>query len=526
MSDFFSASPAARPFKTGSISRSFLVAMLGGAVVLAGGYAVLSKGSSASGVQGSAFNPAPADAPQQKIEIAPQAAKPAVTVKSGGTKTAPATPAKTVARPALALKSGTVTKPHIVKATLSPVKVAAKPKTPVVVAKKVTRLAAAPVASRAAETTGNDWPEYMGKGRNGISRETGWFNGAEAKTVWQANIGSGFSSMAIAQGRLYAMGNAGNQDTVWCFNAADGKGLWKYSYPCELMAIQHEGGPSATPTVEGGLVFTYSKRGHLHALDAATGKVIWRHDIPGEYGGRIPQWGITSAPVVSGGTLFVMAGAPGACIMAFDKSTGAVQWKAGNDGPAYAALQVLRWKDAPYLAAFNAGGVVFYALADGKELWRYNWKTPYDVNAAMPIIAGDKVFISTGYNTGCALVQSSNNTELWKNKNMKNHFSASVLVGGAIYGFDESQLACLDGNTGKTLWTADRLGKGSLIASDGKLIILSERGELVIAEASPNAYKELSRTQILSGKCWTAPAFSNGHVYARNAAGDLVSVKF
>ncbi len=528
MSEVFSPPPVSRPFKSGSISRSFLAAMLAGTVVLAGGYAVLSKKSVASGVQGGAFDPAPDAAPNQVTEASVQPAKPAVIVKSGAApKVMVAAPAKSVvAKPAAAVKSGVAASPRVARA-MPVVKIAAKLKPPVVVAQKAPqRLAAAPVAPSAAQTTATDWPEYMGKARNGISRETGWFKGNEAQLVWKASIGTGFAAPAIAQGRVYATGNNGNQDTVWSFNAADGKGLWKYSYPCDLMAIQHEGGPSATPTVEGGLVFTYSKRGHLHALDAATGRMVWRHDIVGEYGGKIPQWGITSAPVVYGGTLFVMAGAPGACIMAFDKSTGAVQWKAGNDGPAYAALQVLRWKNAPYLVAFNASGVVFYGLQDGKELWRYNWKTSYDVNAAMPIIAEDKVFVSSGYNTGSALVQSSNNTELWKNKNMRNHFSTSVLVNGAIFGFDESQLACLDGNSGNKLWTADRLGKGSLIAADGKLIILSERGELVIAEASPNGYKELSRTQILSGKCWTAPALSNGNIYARNAAGDLVCVKF
>jgi outer membrane protein assembly factor BamB len=374
---------------------------------------------------------------------------------------------------------------------------------------------------------GSEWPEYRGKLRDGISRETGWYKGGEPQTVWQAQIGTGFASPVIAQGRVYAMGNDGQQDTVWCFNAADGKGLWKYSYPCDIMANSHEGGPAATPTVEGGTVYTYSKRGHLHALDAATGRVLWRHDIPREYGGQVPQWGISSTPVVYGGSLLVMTGAPGACITAFDKTNGNILWKAGNDGPSYAALQIFNWKNVPYLAAFNASGVVFYGLRDGKELWRYGWKTAYDVNAAIPIIYDDKVFISSGYGTGCALLQSSKDTPLlWQNRNMKNHFNASVLVNGYFYGFDESELACLDMNTGRKMWSAGRLGKGSLIASDGKLVILSERGELVIADASPAGYKELSRSQILGGKCWTAPALSNGRIYARNANGDLVCVKF
>jgi outer membrane protein assembly factor BamB len=190
-------------------------------------------------------------------------------------------------------------------------------------------------------------------------------------------------------------------------------------------------------------------------------------------------------------------------------------------------LQIFNWQNAPYLAAFNASGVVFYNLTDGKELWRHGWKTSYDVNAAMPIISGDKVFISSGYNTGGAMLQSSKKDALlWQNKNMRNHFNTSVWIDGHLYGFDESELACLDAATGRKVWSQGRLGKGSLIAADGKLIILSERGELVIAEASPNGFKELSRSQILGGKCWTAPTLAGGRIYARNASGDLVCVKF
>jgi len=323
------------------------------------------------------------------------------------------------------------------------------------------------------------------------------------------------------------MGNNGGQDIVWCFDAATGKVLWKRSYACELFDNMHEGGPSATPTVDGKLVFTYSKMGHLHALDAQTGRVVWAKNIPKDFSGKIPTWGVTSSPVVHDDKLIVMAGAPGACMMAFNKNNGSVIWKAGNDAPAYAAPLVFRMKNAPYLAAFNAGGVVFHNLKDGKELWRYGWKTNYDVNAAMPVIAGDRVFVSSGYNTGGALLQSSkDNALLWQNRNMSNHFNSSVLWNGHIYGFDESQLACLDWNTGRKVWSQGRLGKGSLLVADGKLVILSERGELVIADASPQGYREISRSQILGGKCWTVPALANGRIYARNATGNLVCVKF
>lgn len=538
--------------KSGIKPKIFLGLMLAGTVAAASGYALISKGGApdnASGTAGAPFQPS--SAPDKKTEAkassktaykastkgaAPAKSAQANAKKAGATATSSAAPTDSSEGASTpqseAVKSEAAPKPPgktasaAPKATSSaPAKVAAK--APKAEAPK-TRLAAAPAMSAPTRSAlAGDWPEYRGKLRDGISRETGWYKGGDPQMVWKANVGAGFASIVIANGRAYTMGNAGNQDTIWCFDAASGKGIWKQSYPCELMDIQHEGGPSATPVVDGNLLFTYSKRGHLHALDAATGRILWRKDIPGEMRGEIPQWGITSTPAVYGNSLYVMTGAPGACLTAFDKNSGRVLWQAGDAKPAYAALQVFDWKGTPYLGAFTAKGIEFHDVNNGKQLWSYNWKTAYDVNAAIPIVAGDKVFISSGYNTGCAMLQSTaNNPLLWQNRNMRNHFNASVLLNGNLYGFDESDLACLDAQSGRKLWSQGRLGKGSLIAADNKLIILSERGELVIAEASPAGYKELGRSQILGGKCWTTPALANGRIYARNASGDLVCMKF
>jgi len=165
--------------------------------------------------------------------------------------------------------------------------------------------------------------------------------------------------------------------------------------------------------------------------------------------------------------------------------------------------------------------------ATGKVLWKFPWKTDYDINAADPIISGDTVFVSSGYNHGCALlkIEGGNVTDVWRNKNMRNHFNSCVLWDGYLYGFDESTLRCLDFKTGEVKWSQEGLGKGSLMIADGKLIILSERGKLVIAPASPEGFKELASVQILMGKCWTVPVLANGKIYARNNPdGQLVCV--
>jgi len=179
------------------------------------------------------------------------------------------------------------------------------------------------------------------------------------------------------------------------------------------------------------------------------------------------------------------------------------------------------------VAIFAAKEIVGVVAATGKIVWQFPWKTSYDANIGDPIISGNTVFVCTGYNRGCALlkIEGSNVTEVWQNKNMRNHFNCSVLWQGYVYGFDEKkELRCLDFKTGQMKWSKGGLGKGSLMIADGKLIILSERGKLVIAEASPEGFRELASVQILTGKCWTVPVLANGRIYARNANGQLVCI--
>jgi outer membrane protein assembly factor BamB len=173
---------------------------------------------------------------------------------------------------------------------------------------------------------------------------------------------------------------------------------------------------------------------------------------------------------------------------------------------------------------FNSSGLVILDPKDGRELMLHPWRTDWNVNAAIPIVSGDKVFISSGYNVGCALLQVSGDKPvvIWQNKNMRNHFNSCVLWKGYLYGVDESQLRCLDWETGDVKWTQRGLGKGSLMLADGKLIIMSDKGKLVIAEASPDEFKELASVKVLSGLCWTVPVLSNGKIYCANHEGDLI----
>jgi outer membrane protein assembly factor BamB len=162
--------------------------------------------------------------------------------------------------------------------------------------------------------------------------------------------------------------------------------------------------------------------------------------------------------------------------------------------------------------------------ANGRRLWDFPWQTSYDVNAADPIFAGDTVFISSNYGKGCALLRVGGGrpSVAWQNRSMKNHFNSCVLLNGALFGNDENTLKCIDLKTGAERWASRGMGKGGLIAADGKLIVLTERGELVLAAAASDRYRELARTQILRGTCWTQPALANGLLYCRSHEGELV----
>jgi outer membrane protein assembly factor BamB len=217
--------------------------------------------------------------------------------------------------------------------------------------------------------------------------------------------------------------------------------------------------------------------------------------------------------------------------IALNKNDGSLIWQNGNDKSGYASAVPCTQAGKKCVVMPTRAELVSLDTATGRIVWRYPWRTRYDINAADAIVLGDKIFISSGYNKGCALLKVDDNdvTEMWRNSHMRNQINSSVLWQGYIYGFDGQvggggQLRCVDYENGEVKWAKGGLGTGSLMLADGKLIILSERGKLVIASASPDQYNELASAQILTGKCWTVPVLSNGRLYARNADGDLVCV--
>jgi outer membrane protein assembly factor BamB len=377
----------------------------------------------------------------------------------------------------------------------------------------------------AGNLTAGDWPQWRGPDRNGISSEkvSAVWPAEGPKVLWQASVGTGFSSLSVSQGRVYTMGNTNNQDTIWCFDANTGKLLWHYTYAAQLSPQWYEGGPGSTPTVDGGRVFTISKWGDVFCLDSATGAVLWQRDLRQE-GVKPNRWGFAGSPLIQGNAVILNAGSAG---IALARETGRIVWSTGTNAAGYASPVSFDSGGAASVLIFAAKHLVALDPHSGRELWRQPWETGWDTNNTDPLTYGEHIFISS-FTRGCGLlsVQNGKPSLIYTNGLMYSHLSPGVRLGEYLYAFNgeakkETDFRCLHLPTGELKWTRKDPAFGSLIMADGKLIVLSDKGELLLAEASPSAFTPLARAKVLSGVCWTSPALANGQLYLRNAKGEV-----
>ncbi len=371
-----------------------------------------------------------------------------------------------------------------------------------------------------------DWPSYRGKDGHGRSDETGllvsWpLEGPQV--LWRVELGQGYSGIAVRGDRVFTQFGQSGEEIAAAFDAADGSEIWRTVTGKDRPDGQG-GGPRSTPTIDGDLVFVVGAYGTLHALETTDGATVWSRDLRADFGARIPRWGVSASPVVTGDLLLIEAGGKADnALLALDKATGALRWHTRSDKPGYSTPIVANISGREQAIFFTADGLVATSLADGSSLWEFPWKTSYGVSAAMPVfVPPNRIFISTGYGKGAALVQISPSEdgleveEIWRSKVMQNHFNSSVLVNGYLYGFDNATLKCIEAASGEQRWAQRGFGKGSLLYADGHLVVLSERGVLLSVEATPERYNETGRVQILNGKTWTMPSLADGRLFLRD----------
>jgi outer membrane protein assembly factor BamB len=371
-----------------------------------------------------------------------------------------------------------------------------------------------------------DWPQWLGPNRSGISSETGWrtdWAASPPKELWRKKVGEGFTTVTVAAGHLYTTGNANGKDTVFCLNPETGKELWTYSYPCEL---GEQPGTRCVPTVDGAYMYTFSREGELFCLSTDHGALRWKVNLMKECGLPKPMWGFATQPLILGDHVIMTVGPT----IALDKATGKVAWKSGEDKGGYSSAYAFQRGSKTLIAGMNEFGLRIVEADGGKEVAKFRWETQRPVHPATPIVEGNRIFISSGYGMGGAVLELGDDglKVVWQNKNMKNHANNSILWKENLYGFDgqvdEGVLRCMDWKTGESRWSKDDVRPGALMIADGKLLIMSSKGDLILADASPDAYKELGRLHVLDGRCWTMPILSGGLIYCRSHQGELVCV--
>jgi outer membrane protein assembly factor BamB len=399
------------------------------------------------------------------------------------------------------------------------------------------------VATAAAQA--DDWPRWRGPQGNQISTEKAWEPEAlsSPRVVWEVQIGKGHSSFAIKDRRLFTTGNrsvvmaSGTvfEEIIFCLDAGTGHELWRHAYPSP------EGdayvGPEGTPFVDGDRVYAVGRDGHLFCLDKASGQVLWQRHLQADELTKVHGWGVSSSPVVEGDLLLLNVGASGA---AFNKHSGEIVWRSPAETCGFASPVVFTHEGRRLAAMQGQETLSFVDVKSGEVTWSYPWNSYQDA-----IVLGDRLLLTGGRDgkvKGSALIAWTEEEPrvLWSLKRAEAAFQGWVVIADHAYGFFRSRsqkFRCMNLGTGEIVWEENLGMWGSFMVADGKLLIITGAGEMIIAEATPEAFKVISRAQALEcvghgddvahgRRCfiWTHPVLSNGLLYVRNTDGDLVCI--
>ena len=317
---------------------------------------------------------------------------------------------------------------------------------------------------------------------------------------------------------------------VEALDAGTGEPIWKYEYPTSYRDdFGFDPGPRASPVVAGGQVYTFGAQGVLTCLRFSNGSKIWSVDTHKEFGVRKNFFGAGATPLIDGNRLFQnVGGADGSGLVAFDRDTGRTLWTATDHGAGYASPITIELGGERRVAFFTREGLAVVDPATGELLFEKRWRARMNasVNAATPIFSDNEIlFLSSSYGTGAIALDFSDGLppkELWSGEDsLTNHYATAVLHDGVLFGYDGRQeygpsLRAVELSSGKVLWSEEAFGAGTVTLADGKLVLLRENGELVLAPASALKFEPVARTRIFSGTTRAYPALANGRLFARD----------
>lgn len=385
-----------------------------------------------------------------------------------------------------------------------------------------------------AQTERNNWPRWRGENYNGISTQKNVFRKNTAlQVLWKKKLGSGYSAMAIANGHAITMFSDGQYDYLISLNADSGNEQWRYridaTYPGRDGANP---GPVSTPAIEGEMVFGLGPKGQLFALSFKTGKLLWSTHLVAEHQAVLPHWGFTTSPLVYDDLLIVATGGTrNNAITAFNRNTGNVVWSAGKDTVDYQSPLIanltgrtqLIWAGEKFLFGFDP--------KTGKELWQYRHGGDgfYQRIINPVVVENDKLLLTNGSAQAKLIQINSRSTgfvveEIWKSVHLKRNYNIPIYHQGYIYGFSGDFLTCVNASSGELAWKSRPPGNGFTIIVDGHLVVMTKRGSLHIAKASPDGYVEIASQSLFDKLLWTPPSFANGRIYVRDSFDEIACV--
>jgi len=403
-----------------------------------------------------------------------------------------------------------------------------------------------------------DWPQWRGPDRTDVTSEpSGWPGGWPPRKLWGRNVGVGCTSAIVVGGRLYVMGWQGDRrsrsagtDTLYCFDAATGKELWRQSYACRYQGRLRTGdtgaygGPSSTPTFDKqtGYLYTVSTDGDFRCWDAKrAGKPVWAMNFHQSYrirqrksvGGGTRDYGHTCSPLIVGDVAIVEVGSEDGTVMGFDKRTGKRRWASRQTGPAghTAGPVPIRVGAADCIADLLIWGLVVMRIDaghEGRTVARFDRKTEFACNLASPAVAGSRVLLTSEYNqsnTQLVAITSGGARQVWKSRSHA-LVCSPVVHKGRLFMVDKS-VKCLDLATGRQLWRGGNFGHGSCVVTGDEKLIVWGNGKLVLADAFPagGQYRELGRIEGLArGTCYPHVAISDGWIVCKDRNGSMVVV--
>lgn len=385
---------------------------------------------------------------------------------------------------------------------------------------------AAPIAPKAEAVSSNDFPQSLGPARTGVipgvRLDPDW-KSKPPVLLWRQPVGAAWSGFAVVGSKAITLEQRGEEETAVCYDLVMGKPLWTRPSAAHFNTVIAGEGPRTTPAIWKGRVYTYGATAILNCLELDTGKLVWSRN-PIHPQAKVPDWGFSSSPLVYDGMVLVSGGGPSAgALVAFDAVTGEPRWSNGTEGAGYSSPVAGVIGGVPQILDFNAGGVDAHAPGDGARLWHYPWRGGHP-HVAMPLILpGDQVLVSSGYGTGSELLDLARGPDgvwaakqVWKSAALKAKFANLIVRQGFVFGLDDGMFTCLELKTGVRKWKDGRYGHGQILLVGDLILVMSEKGDVVLVEPDSEALKEVARLPVFADKTWNPPALAGQFLLVRN----------